>query len=418
MLNQLTITKTRLLVSDALHELLAQKLRTFLTLLGMIFGVGAVIAMLNIGKGAEQEALKMIGSMGLQNLIVESKSYTAEELKDIREESLGLNLADVEAAMATLPFITHYSGEKQIKLFALYSDFAKADASAVGVTSSYFDLASMSAAQGRLLSDDDELHVSQVAVLGADVANTLFPDKDPLGQFLKINHVWFEVVGVIAAPEFNKEAFQGVKINGDRNRVFIPLSTSQKKLNMEPLASELDVVKFEVEEDYSTVLAAKAVTQLLAQRHGGIDDYSLIIPVELLAQQENTQRIFNIVMACVAGISLLVGGIGIMNIMLANVLERTKEIGLLRAVGATQQDIKLQFIAESFVISVIGGLLGIFFGLVLSEIIGFYSDWAVSWSLTAIVLSVSICLLVGVGFGVFPAIKASKLNPIDALHSD
>ena len=187
---------------------------------------------------------------------------------------------------------------------------------------------------------------------------------------------------------------------------------------MEPLASELDVVKFEVEDDYSTVLAAKAVTQLLAQRHGGIDDYSLIIPVELLAQQENTQRIFNIVMACVAGISLLVGGIGIMNIMLANVLERTKEIGLLRAVGATQQDIKLQFIAESFVISVIGGLLGIFFGLVLSEIIGFYSDWAVSWSLTAIVLSVSICLLVGVGFGVFPAIKASKLNPIDALHSD
>ena len=288
MLNQLTITKTRLLVSDALHELLAQKLRTFLTLLGMIFGVGAVIAMLNIGKGAEQEALKMIGSMGLQNLIVESKSYTAEELKDIREESLGLNLADVEAAISTLPFITHYSGEKQIKLFALYSDYAKADATAVGVTSSYFDLASMNAAQGRLLSDDDELHVSQVAVLGADVANTLFPDKNPLGQYLKINHVWFEVVGVIAAPAFNKEAFQGVKINGDRNRVFVPLSTSQKKLNMEPLASELDVVKFEVEEDYSTVLAAKAVTQLLAQRHGGIDDYSLIIPVELLAQQENT----------------------------------------------------------------------------------------------------------------------------------
>lgn len=418
MVNQLTLTKARLLVSDALHELLAQKLRTFLTLLGMIFGVGAVIAMLNIGKGAEQEALKMIGSMGLQNLIVESRHYTAEELKDIREESLGLNLADVQAAMATLPFISNYSGEKQVKLFALYSDFAKADASAVGVTSSYFELACMDTAKGRRLNDDDELHVAQVAVLGADVARTLFPDTEPLGQFLKINHVWFEVVGVIAAPAFNKEAFQGVKINGDRNRVFIPLSTSQKKLNIEPLASELDVVKFEVVEGYSTVLAAKAVTQLLSQRHGGIDDYSLIIPVELLAQQENTQRIFNIVMACVAGISLLVGGIGIMNIMLANVLERTKEIGLLRAVGATQQDIKLQFIAESFVISVIGGLLGILFGLVLSEIIGFYSEWAVSWSLTAIVLSVSICLLVGVGFGVFPAIKASKLNPIDALHSD
>ncbi|MDC8831549.1 ABC transporter permease [Alteromonas gilva] len=418
MLQQLNLTKIRLLVADAWHELLAQKLRTFLTLLGMIFGVGAVIAMLNIGKGAEQEALKMIGSMGLQNLIVESKRYSAEELRDIREDSLGLNAADVAAAMATLPFIASYSGEKQIKLFALYSDFAKADATAVGVTSSYFELASMAPAKGRLLTANDELRVAQVAVLGADVAAALFPDAEPLGQFVKINHAWFEVVGVIAAPTFNKDAFQGVKINGDRNRVFIPLSTSQKKLNSEPLASELDVVKFEVTEDYSTVLAAKAVTQLLDQRHAGVEDYRLIIPVELLAQQENTQRIFNIVMACVAGISLLVGGIGIMNIMLANVLERTKEIGLLRAVGATQQDIKLQFIAESFVISVLGGVLGIVFGLVLSEIIGFYSEWAVSWSLTAIVLSVSICLLVGVGFGVFPAIKASKLNPIDALHSD
>lgn len=418
MFQQLTLTKTRLLVTDALQELLAQKLRTFLTLLGMIFGVGAVIAMLNIGKGAEQEALKMIGSMGLQNLIVESKNYTSEELKEIREESLGLNRADVEAALATLPFITGYSGEKQIKLFALYSDYAKTDATAAGVSSSYFELASMTASTGRLLSQEDDTNVAQVAVLGSDVASSLFPGDDPIGQFLKINHVWFEVVGVIAAPSFNKEAFQGVKINGDRNRVFIPLSTSQKKLNMEPLASELDVAKFEVTEGYSTVLAAKAVTQLLAQRHGGLEDYTLIIPVELLAQQENTQRIFNIVMACVAGISLLVGGIGIMNIMLANVLERTKEIGLLRAVGATQQDIKLQFIAESFVISVVGGMLGIVFGLVLSEIIGFYSEWAVSWSLTAIVLSVSICLLVGVGFGVFPAIKASKLNPIDALHSD
>ena len=123
-------------------------------------------------------------------------------------------------------------------------------------------------------------------------------------------------------------------------------------------------------------------------------------------------------MACVAGISLLVGGIGIMNIMLANVMERTKEIGLLRAVGATQLDIRQQFIAESFTISVMGGLLGIFFGLILSEVIGFYSGWAVSWSATAIFLSLSICMIVGVGFGVFPAIKASKLNPIDALHSD
>lgn len=418
MLSKHALNNSRLLVIDALRELLSHKLRTFLTLLGMIFGVGAVIAMLNIGKGAEQEALKMIDAMGLQNLIVESKTYSNEELREIREDSLGLTMADVNAALATLPFVTDFSAEKQIKVFALYSDYAKAEVEAIGVTSNYFDLSNLQPAQGRLLNQTDQTTTAQVAVLGADAAASLFPATNPVGQYVKINHVWFLVVGVIAAPEFSKEAFQGVTINGDRNKVFIPLSTTQKKLNSEPLASELDVIKFKVVDGYSTVLAAKAVSQLLSQRHSQVDDYSLIIPVELLAQQENTQRIFNIVMACVAGISLLVGGIGIMNIMLANVLERTKEIGLLRAVGATQQDIKLQFITESFVISVIGSVLGIVFGLVLSEIIGFYSEWAVSWSGTAIILSVSICLLVGVGFGVFPAIKASKLNPIDALHSD
>jgi putative ABC transport system permease protein len=149
-----------------------------------------------------------------------------------------------------------------------------------------------------------------------------------------------------------------------------------------------------------------------------VDDYSLVIPAALLAQQKKTQNIFNIVMSCVAGISLLVGGIGIMNIMLATVLERTKEIGLLRAVGATQKDIRVQFIAESFTISILGGILGILFGVFLSEIIAVYSDWAVSWSLSAIVLSFSICSSIGLIFGVYPAVKASKLNPIDALQTD
>ena len=215
-----------------------------------------------------------------------------------------------------------------------------------------------------------------------------------------------------------EDDFQGVKIGGESEQIFIPLSTSLKKLSSEPLASQLDVVKLQINTETDPLVAAKAVDQLFKLRHGEVQDYDLIVPAALLAQQKQTQQIFNIVMACVAGISLLVGGIGIMNIMLANVLERTKEIGLLRAVGATQKNIKMQFIAESFTISVIGGLLGIVFGLVLSEIIGFYSGWAVSWSLLAIILSLTICMAVGIGFGVYPAIKASQLNPIDALHSD
>lgn len=235
---------------------------------------------------------------------------------------------------------------------------------------------------------------------------------------MKINHLWLTVIGVLNAPPGNKNEFQGVKIGGDRYRIFVPLTTSLKKFAHDMLASELDSIKLKIREGQNPVIAAKAVNHLMQMRHNNVQDYDVIIPAELLAQQKQTQQIFNIVMACVAGISLLVGGIGIMNIMLANVMERTTEIGLLRAVGATQQDIRLQFLAESFTISVLGGILGIVFGLALSEIIGFYSDWAVSWSLTAILLSLSICLLVGVGFGVFPAIKASKLNPIEALHSD
>ncbi|MDT0626829.1 ABC transporter permease [Alteromonas sp. W364] len=417
------MNKYIILLKDAIAELSAQKLRTFLTLLGMIFGVGAVIAMLNIGEGAERQALKLIDSMGVNNIIVESKEYPSEELVEIREESLGLSMGDVNAALSTLPFVEGFSASKKIRVHDIYSDESKSQAEVLGVTLSYFEHANLKLAAGRLLNEADNTTISQSAVLGFDAAAELFPDliSDPsriIDKYVKVNHVWLSVVGVLNPPPGDKNEFQGVKIGGDRYRIFIPVSTSTQKFSSDVLASELDTIKLNISKQSDPVIAAKAVEQLMQLRHGGVDDYTLVIPAALLEQQKQTQQIFNIVMACVAGISLLVGGIGIMNIMLANVMERTKEIGLLRAVGATQQDIKEQFLAESFAISVLGGILGIVFGLVLSEIIGTYSGWAVSWSIPAIFLSLSICMIVGVGFGVFPAIKASKLNPIDALHSD
>ncbi len=412
-----------LLIKDAIGELMGQKLRTFLTLLGMIFGVGAVIAMLNIGEGAEREALRLIDSMGVNNIIINAKDYEKEELTEIREESLGLNLGDVDAALATLPFVEGYSASKEVEVYDIYSDYAKSNAQVFGVTNSYFENANMKLAAGRFLNESDQNSLSQVAVLGYDTAQELFGSQygnseDMLDKYVKVNHVWLKVIGVVQKPLGDKNEFQGVKIGGDRYRLFVPLSVSVDKFSSDILASELDSIKLNISKATDPVVAASAIDSLIHLRHGEVNDYELIIPAALLEQQKQTQQIFNIVMACVAGISLLVGGIGIMNIMLANVMERTKEIGLLRAVGATQTNIKQQFIAESFTISVVGGLLGIFFGLVLSELIGFYSGWAVSWSLTAIVLSMSICMFVGVGFGVFPAIKASKLSPIDALHSD
>jgi putative ABC transport system permease protein len=417
------IKKYRVLLADAIAELSAQKLRTFLTLLGMIFGVGAVIAMLNIGEGAERQALKLIDSMGVNNIIIEGKEYPDEELIEIREESLGLSMGDVNAALATLPFVEEFSASKKIKIHDIYSDFRKSQAEVLGVTLTYFEHANLKLSAGRLLNENDNNKIAQVAVLGFDTALELFPamaddTNKMLNQYVKVNHVWLQIIGILSPPPGDKNEFQGVKIGGDRYRIFLPLSTSIQKFSNDRLTSELDTIKLNISKASNPVIASKAVKQLMELRHGGIEDYSLIIPAALLEQQKQTQQIFNIVMACVAGISLLVGGIGIMNIMLANVMERTKEIGLLRAVGATQEDIKQQFLAESFAISALGGILGIIFGLALSEIIGFYSGWAVSWSIPAIFLSLSICMIVGVGFGVFPAIKASKLNPIDALHSD
>jgi putative ABC transport system permease protein len=356
--------------------------------------------------------------MGVNNIIVEAKDFTKDELLEVREESLGLSLSDSQAAINTLPFVSDFSASKHVKVHDMYSDWGKSNAEVFGVTPNYFEHGNLSLSAGTFFDEQSNKRLAQVAVLGFDAAKQLFPNMSPIGQFVKVNHLWLEVVGVLSAPTQSKSEFQGVNVSGDRNRVFLPLLTSMKKLKVESLDNQLDTLKLSIDKNTDPTTAAVAISHLIEQRHGGMDDFSLLIPAALLEQQKQTQQIFNIVMACVAGISLLVGGIGIMNIMLANVLERTKEIGLLRAVGATQRDIKQQFIAESFTISILGGVLGVLFGQLLAALIGFYSGWAVSWSIPAIVLALGICMLVGVGFGVFPAIKASKLNPIEALHSD
>lgn len=406
------------ILKDTFAELAQHKLRTLLTLLGMIFGVGAVIAMLNIGEGAEREALKMINTMGLHNLIIEAKEFDEKELKEQRKHSAGLSIRDGEVALQSLPFIETYSAEKKLDSYIIFSAEGKSDGDAIGVSPGFFELSSLLVENGRLLTEEDNANYRQVVVLGSNAAKALFPDSDALGQNIKVNHLWFKVVGVIANPLLKKSEFQGVQLGGEQNQVFLPLNTAIRKFAREPLTSELTKLKLRLNGEVDALQAAEAVKHLLTRRHNNIDDFSLTVPAQLLAQQKQTQQIFNIVMSCVAGISLLVGGIGIMNIMLATVLERTKEIGLLRAVGATQKDIQLQFVAESFTISILGGVVGVLFGITLSELIAFYSEWAVSWSLSAIILSFTICAGIGLVFGVYPAIKASKLDPIDALQSD
>ncbi len=402
----------------ALEQLRQHKLRTSLTLLGMVFGVGAVIAMLSIGEGAEQESLRLIESMGVRNILVQGRELDQETLKEVREHSVGLSKSDVRAIEQTLPTVEAISEEKKVKTWNLFSLIASSDAQVLAVSPAYFELTSLKVAEGQLITQDDDDRYGQVAVLGAQAARSLFPAGKAVGQNIKVNHLWLEVIGVLQDRNLSKDEFEGVRIGGDRNRVFIPLKTSYKRLRFELMESQLDAIRLKLSKQADPQVSARTVDHLLARRHGDQNDYELVIPAALLKQQQQTQQIFTIVMSAIAGISLLVGGIGIMNIMLATVLERTREIGLLRAVGATKANIQQQFLLESATVAGIGAVIGIFFGLLLAYVIQQFADWPVAWSMTAIVLSVSICLVTGIVFGWYPARKAAELDPIKALHAD
>jgi putative ABC transport system permease protein len=403
---------------QAVEQLRQHKLRTALTLLGMVFGVGAVIAMLSIGEGAKQESLRLIESMGLRNLLVNARDFDEDTLREIREHSIGLSKSDVRAIKQTLPGVEGVSAEKKVKTWSLFSQQASSDAQVLAVSPEYFDLASLKVAAGKNIDEADNKYYAQVAVLGAQAARGLFPGGDPVGQRIKINHLWVKVIGVLEDKDLSKDEFQGVSLGGDRNRVFIPLETANKRLRFELLESELDAIRLRLDKDADPQLSALTVNHLLSRRHGEENDYEIIIPAALLKQQQQTQKIFTIVMSAIAGISLLVGGIGIMNIMLATVLERTREIGLLRALGARKRDIQAQFLLESATVAGLGAFIGIFVGLLLAFVIQQFAGWPAGWSMMAIVLSVSICLITGIGFGWYPARQAAALDPIRALHAE
>jgi putative ABC transport system permease protein len=403
---------------ESIESLLHHKLRTILTLLGMIFGVGAVIAMLSIGQGAEQEALQLIDSMGLRNIIVKAKTFDENQLKELRESSMGLTRQDLNAARQTLPFLSSYSAGKQLNVYALYSHAGSSDANVWGVTPTHIDMANLGINKGRFLTSVDDVTYARVCVIGSRVAQVLFPGENPLGQHIKINHNWMTVIGILKDKSLTKNEFQGISLKGEQNNIYIPIQTALKMFKFKTLENEIDEFRVRLEKGIPSSSAATTLAHLLKKRHKDADDYEMIVPEALLNQHKKTQSIFTIVMACIAGISLLVGGIGIMNIMLATVLERTREIGLRRAIGARQIDIKRQFILETFAVSAMGGLLGIAFGFALAITISAFTGWAVGWSLSAIALSVGVCAVIGLVFGIYPAIQASKLDPIDALRHD
>ncbi len=405
-------------VQQAFAELGHHRLRSALTLLGMVFGVGAVIAMIAVSEGGRRQALQMIEGMGVSNIIVESHSPEGESLKDIRKHSAGLSVLDADAISQTLPFIREWGGVRHIHTWDLFSHEGDTRAPVWAVSPDYLSLSQLRAESGRLLNENDNIHRAPVAVLGNTAAYELFPNGEAIGKLIKINHLWVEVVGVLRDLQLPDGEIQGRQVGGEGSRIYIPLQTGLKRLRVFPMQAELSQLKLKVDAALEPAVAATAVQHLLARRHNGQNDTRMVIPARLLAQQQQTQRIFTIVMSAVAGISLLVGGIGIMNIMLASVMERRSEVGLLRAIGAQQTDIVRQFLVETAVIALIGAVVGIMLGVAIAYLIAGFAGWAVAWSLPGITLAVVVCTSIAVGFGVYPALSAAKLDPVMALQSD
>ncbi len=408
----------RALILEAVVELKRRKLRTGLTLLGMIFGVAAIVAMLAVGEGSKREALRLVAELGLNNVIVESKTIPTDKLKEIRTRSLGLSAADAAAAMAVVPGAQSVALKKEIKVDQLIYQTSIVQGRAFAVSASYAEHGGLQVTNGRWFAKEDGETLAPVCVIGARLAKTLFGDINPVGERIKLNHTWLEVVGVLADRSAGKSEFEGIKLGLDDERLFVPWESGRARFFFTQIEDEVDGISLRLDGKSAPDSAARVLQTLIQQRHAGADDTNLIVPMGLYRQNQQTQKIFTIVMSSIAAVSLLVGGIGIMNIMLANVLERRREIGLKRALGARRRDVVEQFLAEALVIAVSGALLGLLLGVIAAYSIASLAGWSVAWSPFSLITAVAMCVAVGLVFGVFPAKQASRLDPIAALRSD
>jgi putative ABC transport system permease protein len=303
----------------------------------------------------------------------------------------------------------------EVEAYKIMAAGASAEAKVLGVSRHERQLGHLVLAQGRFLDELDEQEHAQVCVIGPRVARDLFGYEPAVGRQLKINDVWCEVVGVLQ-DSGSTTSFEGIDVGRTSEEIYLPVTTALRKFDRDPLAAPLDEIVVRLAAGVSPGGTAAAVRSLLERLHSGADDFELVVPEALLEQSRRTQRLFNIVMGCIAGISLLVGGIGIMNIMLATVLERTREIGVRRASGARRADIRRQFIIEAFSISVLGGLAGVVVGTAIARAVAAMAGWPTVVTATSVALSTGVSLTVGLVSGLYPALRAAELDPIEALR--
>jgi putative ABC transport system permease protein len=402
-----------------MENLLLHGLRSLLTMLGMIFGVAAVVAMLSIGAGARQKVMALIEQMGVHNLIVEAKETTEWQAHSkIRKISPGLTMSDYRIMRDDVAGVVAATPRKRMTPSKMAPRPQQEMPIVYGINPVYAQIAGLRLQEGRFFSQNEETSSAPVCVLGTAAKWSLFGSSDPLGQYVKVNEQWFRVVGVVSPQVSSQTEVAGTPVVDVNNNIYVPLQAAILRLedSYSDVRDEIDGVYLDLGESADVSKAALVVRAILESTHHGADDYSIVVPAELLAEQKRTERLFNGVMVAIASISLLVGGIGIMNIMLASILERTREIGLRRAVGARQSDIVRQFVVEATMISFAGGSIGVILGFFISRLIAWLAGWSTIVTFSSIALAFLVSISVGLIFGIYPATKAARLDPVEAIR--
>lgn len=427
----------------ALDGVMQNRLRAFLTALGILFGVAAVIAMLAIGTGAERVILDQMKLIGSNNIVIRPLSASddiagseGEDPQEKRPFSPGLTLDDMQAIQTALNTVENVSPEIEFAVSLIRAD-NQIGARCIGVSNHFFELQNLEVAKGHFFSPVDFERKQPVCIIGSNVEKKLFGGENPVGQHLKCKGVWLRVVGVLKDPVSSTSSVQELGLRSFRDQIYIPYSTALRRFRNRAFIDksdlgrrydedkpenknyhQLDKLIVRVSDSKYLTASAEVIGRMLKRRHNDVLDYEIQIPEVILKQKQETQKTFNLVLAVIAGISLLVGGIGIMNIMLASVLERVKEIGVRRSFGATREDIIWQFLNESVLISLFGGILGVALGFGAARLITFYSEIPTIISGWSIAISFGIAFLIGLVFGILPAQRAAELDPIKALRSD
>ena len=402
-----------------LENLRQHKLRSFLTMLGMIFGVAAVVSMLSIGAGAQQQVMTFIEQLGVRNLIVEAKeSPDWPTFQKVRKVSPGLTFQDVRAVHAAVEGVEAVTPRKRFVAAKMLPKPERDMPVVYGVLPSYKQIGGLRLSAGRFFDQDEADRAAPVCVLGQAAKEALFGAEEAVGSFVKVNEQWFRVIGVAGGRVNVEGGAPGLSSQDANNLIYAPLDSVILRMeeSQSRIRDEIDGMYVRLREGADSLGAAEVVRRVLEVSHRGEKDYAVVVPAQLLAQQKQTQRIFEYVMVALASISLLVGGIGIMNIMLASILERTREIGIRRALGARQADIVRQFLVEAVLISIVGGAIGVILGVGMSRLIAWLAGWSTIVTMTSVLLASAVSVTVGLVFGLFPAMKAARLDPVEAIR--